>query len=265
MDMIAGGSFSDPRYWSGYLVSSRGVIALAPGSSRTASSPPLPAAPKAEEQSLITPRCFEFISHNDQQGPQLRYHRDIQIRIGGVVHRLQSSPTQAIYDLGADGNDVEVKTHTERVLNSDQDILGSERKWILQALVEKQPDSSVISFRFGPDHQHPENNRTITLKGKADLFPSLDLPDVLPPLASCASMSSLYAENGCGSNWQLLIRALIHLVCSVGRRALAWVTITALPAATTIFPDRISTSRSIPPITNARVSIRALRPARSIF
>jgi CHAT domain-containing protein len=187
-DMIADASFSDPRYWSGYLVSSRGVLAVAHGNA--------PAAPKADQSSLITPKCFEFVSHNDQQGPQQRYHSDVQIRIGGVVRRLQSSPTQVVYDLAADGNDVEVKTNIDHVLNSDRDILGSERKWILQAIIEKQPDSSSLSFRFGPDHQHPENNRTITLKGKAGLFPSLDLPDALPPLASYTSMSGLYAENG---------------------------------------------------------------------
>jgi CHAT domain-containing protein len=199
-DMIASGSFADPRYWSGYLVSAQGIIT--PGKASPApnqlvsSQPSIAAAANVNQPFLITPRCFHILSHSDQQGPQMRTHYDTEIKIGGVIRRVQSTPTQAIYDLSADGNNVEAKSYIDRVLGSDSDILASERKWLVQALVERQPDSSSVTFRFGPVHQNPEQNRVITLKGKADLFPSLDLPDALPPIGPDISVTDSYAVKG---------------------------------------------------------------------
>ena len=199
-DMIASGNFADPHYWSGYLVSVKGLLAA--GKANAAPRQPSPgqpavaAAANANQPILITPRCFHIVSHSDMQGPQLRTHYDTEIKIGGVIGRIQSTPTQAIYDLSADGNNVEVKSSTDRVLGSDEDVLASERKWLVQAVVEKQQDSSSITFRFGPDHQHPELNRTITLKGNASVFPSLDLPEALPPIGSGLAATDTYAVKG---------------------------------------------------------------------
>lgn len=199
-DMIGSGGFADPHYWSGYLVSAKGIIA--PGKAnpapnqRAQGQPAVVAAANANQPFLITPRCFHIVSHSDQQGPQMRTHYDTEIKIGGAIRRVQSSQTQAIYDLSADGNNVEAKSYIDRVLGSDSDILASERKWLVQAVVERQPDSSSVSFRFGPVHQNPEQNRTITVKGKANLFPTLDLPDALPPIGPSISVTDSYAEKG---------------------------------------------------------------------
>ena len=82
------------------------------------------------------------------------------------------------------------------MLGSDEHILASERKWLVQAIVEKQQDFSSITFRFGPNHRSPEENRTITLKGNANLFPSLDIPDSLPAIGPGISATDSYAEKG---------------------------------------------------------------------
>ncbi len=199
-DMIASGSFADPHYWSGYLVSAKGIITprkANPAPNQTVSSQPsIAAAANVNQPFLITPRCFHIVSHSDQQGSQMRTHYDAEIKIGGVIRRVQSSPTQAIYDLSADGNNVEAKSYIDRVLGSDSDVLASERKWLVQAMVERQPDSSSVTFRFGPIHQYPEQNRTITVKGKANLFPSLELPEALPPIGPDISVTDSYAVNG---------------------------------------------------------------------
>jgi hypothetical protein len=193
--MIASGNFADPHYWSGYLVSTKGVLAKGTGSPAPR-QPSLAAAAGANQPSLVTPRCFHIVSHSDMQGTQFRDHYDTVIRIGGVIQRIQSSPTEAVYDLTSHGNDVEAKNYMDHVIGSDRDILASDRKWLVQAVVEKQQDSSSLTFRFGPDHQHPEQNRTITLKGNAALFSSLELPDALPSIGGGISATDSYADKG---------------------------------------------------------------------
>lgn len=113
-DMIASGKFADPHYWSGYLVSTRGLITAAEANPAP-SRPTAAVAANTNQPLLATPRCFHLVSHSDLQGPQLRDHYDTQIRISGIIRRIQSSPTKAIFDLSADGNNVEVKSYTDRV------------------------------------------------------------------------------------------------------------------------------------------------------
>jgi hypothetical protein len=201
-EMIASHDLSDPRYWSSYVVSMKGTLAAGranPGPSQTSTNVPPVATGNPKQPFLVTPRCFHIVSHSDivsAGGPHFREHYDTQIKIGGVIRRVQNSPTQVIYDLSADGNNLEMKAYIDRVQGSDQDIIASERKWLVQAIVEQLQDSSSITFRFGPNHDSPEQNRTIKLKGKANLFRSLDLPDALPPIGPEISVTDSYAVTG---------------------------------------------------------------------
>ena len=205
-DMLARPEFADPFYWSGYVVSESAVtqrdqrIAAA----RTEKPQPSPSQARAsinrtaaeDQQAFVTPNCFEILTHDDEMDPNNRLYSDIRVRIGGVVTRSQASPTQAIYDLRDYGNNVEVSSHQTNVLGSEQVKLASERNWLTQVIVNKAANSSSISFRFGPDLQHPEGNRTILLRGGPNLFPSLDIPAALPLLSAYGQATDSDSKKG---------------------------------------------------------------------
>jgi CHAT domain-containing protein len=192
-DMLSKTNFTDPIFWSGYLASVSLIIEHEQrATEQQTHEPPVSSAntdssSTTASQSFVSPNCFELLTHGSP-GSHYGSISDIRIKIGGVVRRSKDSTGQVTYDLGEIGNDVEVSSYMtvdgSRVLHSEEMELASERKWSVQLIISRESNFSGISFRFGPDRTYPEKNRRITLKGDPHLFPSFEIPQVLPPLSS---------------------------------------------------------------------------------
>lgn len=194
-DMLTTAQYKNPFYWSGYVASGSPVRERMqrPRSQPTAQvaiGAPVPASPNTE--TFVAPNCFEFFTKDapikGSTGAGFQAFNDIRLKIGGVAHRSQPTPQEAVYDLTPLGNELDVKESTginggPPAMNPEVEV-ASERHWAVDLIVDKQPDKSSVSIRFGPATADPSQRRIIRLSGPAALFKSLDLPDALPPLSA---------------------------------------------------------------------------------
>jgi CHAT domain-containing protein/tetratricopeptide (TPR) repeat protein len=177
LDMIAKTKYANPIYWSGYMLSGT-----------WASEKPLARnAPDINDETFVRPTCLEFTSHQKFTNSQ-RDSTTIRMRIGGVVRRLTSSAENATYDVGGLGN--ELSTQDTILFSGDRRFLdpeiqrSSQRDWIVTLTMQHSNDRSGFYLRFGPRGLKPEEMRLITLTGSPDLFPTTNIPEMLPPLSS---------------------------------------------------------------------------------
>lgn len=202
-DMLSTTQYKNPFYWSGYVASGSPVRELMqaprtqPAAAVAAASPaPAPPAP----ESFVAPNCFEFFTKASMgagpAGSGFQAYSDIRLKIGGVTHRSQPTPQEAVYDLTPLGNELDVKESTginggPPTINPEVAV-ASERHWAVDLIVDKQPDKSSVSIRFGPAKADPSQRRLIRLTGPPALFKSLDLPDALPPLSAYTQATYTY-------------------------------------------------------------------------
>lgn len=107
----------------------------------------------------------------------------IRLNIGGVIRRTESTSERAVYELVQPGSSLEDEQGQFGIKlepNSQWEVrTAAEMKWPIILSVEKQSDHSGITVQMGIP-----SRLTITLKGSPTLFPTLDYPELLPPLAS---------------------------------------------------------------------------------
>jgi len=198
-DMLATARYKNPFYWSGYVASGSPVREemqkprTTPAAKVAAAVPaPAPVPAPARPESFVAPNCFEFFTKSADiagtTGARFASLDDIRVKIGGVVRRSQPTPQEAVYDLTAPGNELDI--HSSSTVNGGpptidpEVVVASERHWAVDLIVDKQPDKSTVSIRFGPQRQDPAQRRVIRLSGPPNLFRSLDFPNELPPLSA---------------------------------------------------------------------------------
>ena len=125
---------------------------------------------------MVAPRCFELSTFsNTRNGVTTRL--TAQITLGGVVRKLLRAEQIAVYDIHLPGNEVEIVSDLNGVRWSRR--MYASRANGVSLTIQKASNSSSLSVRIaGSDRDW------ITLKGPADLFSTLDLPETLPPLSS---------------------------------------------------------------------------------
>jgi hypothetical protein len=197
-DMLATTQYKNPFYWSGYVASGSPVREemqkprIQPAAKVAAAPSAAPVPAPARPESFVAPNCFEFFTKSADvtgtTGARFASLEDIRVKIGGVVHRSQPTPNEAVYDLTPPGNELDI--HESSTINggpptiNPEVTVASERHWAVDLIVDKQPDRSSVSIRFGPRTQDPSQRRLIRLSGPPSLFRSLDFPSELPPLSA---------------------------------------------------------------------------------
>lgn len=169
--------YKNPLYWAGYTYSdnapfikdSSGAMVRAPAKAGTTNT-------QGGDGLLITPRCFQFSGSGKENG-DFKTGFTARLALGGVVRKLQSTEHSAVYDIHLPGNEAAVVFD----LNGTQMSGGmfSSRADGTTLTVLRTANSSSLSVRLPGTSQD-----LISLKGPAGLFPTLEIPEVLPPVSS---------------------------------------------------------------------------------
>ncbi len=139
--------------------------------------------PLSSTEVLIAPRCFQLSGISSTfSGLTTRF--TARIVLGGVVHQLLRGDQIAVYDIQQPGNEVAIISDINGTRSSGGMYASKGDGTVLT--IQKSNEGSRLSVRIaGSDRDW------ITLKGPADLFPALDIPEVLPVLSMYSEASVL--------------------------------------------------------------------------
>jgi CHAT domain-containing protein len=181
-DMIRKTKYTDPYYWSGYVLS---------GTSQTATRQTL-SAPEITDETFVTPNCFRFVSHitpKPGDNSTLSDYETTWLRIGGVVRQLQSSPNKVIYEIGEIGNDVaeqgtQLGNNGARFDEEFDDTMWNRQKAQVTLTITKNNSESELELSLGFRDDKTDPPRILRFRGGPSAFPTLNVPESLPPLKS---------------------------------------------------------------------------------
>jgi CHAT domain-containing protein len=125
---------------------------------------------------LIAPRCFQFAGvSNTFSGFTTRFRG--RMIFGGVTHQLLRSDRIAIYNIQLPGNEVAIVSD----INGTQSAGGmyASKSEGTTLVMQRTREQSSLSVRISGD-----KSDWIKLGGPPTLFPTVDIPEVLPPLSS---------------------------------------------------------------------------------
>lgn len=175
LQMLRDPSYGAPFYWAGFQYAGTPALSL----HRRAGAPPDP-----EQSSLVAPHCLEVTA---REAPDKGWQtvETVRVRLGAVAHRVSLSATRAVYEMAVPGSEAEYTWGTSvnggPPIPSPEVQTASRIGWGITVAVERQPGRSGLSITIGK-----KETPIVTLKfeGAPDLFPTLDFPAELPPLAS---------------------------------------------------------------------------------
>jgi hypothetical protein len=196
-DMLASADYKNPFFWSGYVVSESPDLQGRPAKNATpstaastaaiaaASAPASPSAPGGSSDALVTPNCFEF--HSKAKPGGMQNMTDIRVKIGGSVRRSQPTPDEVDFDLTPPGNQLDMHNFTAvgtQVLQDPDVYVATQMHWAVDLIIDRDKDKSSLTVLFGRPGSDIAQRRSIQLVGPPNLFPSLALPDQLPPVSA---------------------------------------------------------------------------------
>ncbi|HLJ91316.1 MAG TPA: CHAT domain-containing protein, partial [Candidatus Angelobacter sp.] len=168
--------FQNPLYWAGYTYSDNRPADRGTNSVFQSLQEAGAAELRKQNEQLIAPRCFQ-LSGVTSTSRGLTNRFTARIKLGGVVHKLQSSDELAVYDTHLPGNEFEFVDDINGTPSDDPRRASEENAF--QVVVHRTKDISSIAFQMGEPPFY-----TIMLKGPGRMFPDLEIPEKLPQVSS---------------------------------------------------------------------------------
>jgi hypothetical protein len=191
--------FQNPLYWAGYTYSDNSPADRGTNSVFQSLQEAGAAELRKQNEQLIPPRCFQ-LSGVTSASRGLTNRFTARIKLGGVVHKLQSSDEFAVYDTHLPGNEFEFVNDINGTPIDDPRRASEENAF--KVVIHRTKDSSSIAFQMGEPPFY-----TIMLKGSDKMFPDLEIPKKLPQISAIYMLRQGHPDDPVQSEMQSVDRA----------------------------------------------------------